>query len=321
MRVAVTGAGGRLGTSLLAALSDSPAVAETIAWDLPDHDLDDPSSAERLVSRHRPDVVIHAAAWTDVDGCALDPALALRRNGAAVGEMAEACVRAGAGMVMVSTNEVFDGLRIDGSPYRPTDPANPQNSYARAKAAGELAARAAYGAAGREFESAALESGSRKSEAGVPLAIVRTAWLFGLPGADFPQKILAAAERAKAAGQPLGLVADEIGTPTYAPDLAAAIVALLDESVRTGGRGFGGIHHVVNSGRASRADWARETLRLAGLDVATEDVPMSRWPRPSTPPAWGVMEPTPLPGGLLREWRSALAEYIDRISSRDPARG
>jgi dTDP-4-dehydrorhamnose reductase len=321
MRVAVTGAGGRLGTSLIAALADSPFVAGTLAWDLPEHDLDDPRSADRLVSRHKPDVVIHAAAWTDVDGCALDPALALRRNGAAVGEMAEACVRAGAGLVMVSTNEVFDGLRTDGSPYRPTDPPNPQNSYARAKAAGELAARAAYGVFGREFESAVLEPGDRNPQVGAALAIVRTAWLFGVPGADFPQKILAAAKRAKAAGQPLGLVADEIGTPTYAPDLAAAIVALLAEHDREGGRGFGGVHHVINSGRASRAEWARETLRLAGLDVATEDVPMSTWSRPSTPPPWGVMKPTPLPGGPLREWRAALAEYMERISPRDPAGG
>lgn len=317
MRVAVTGAGGRLGTSLIAALTDSPFVAGILAWDLPDHDLDDPRSADRLVSHHRPDVVIHAAAWTDVDGCALDPAFALRRNGAAVGEMAEACARAGAGLVMVSTNEVFDGRRTDERPYRPTDPPNPQNSYARAKAAGELAARAAYGAVGHDFESAALEPGPPNARERAALAIVRTAWLFGLPGADFPQKILVAAKRAKAGGQPLRLVADEIGTPTYAPDLAAAIVALLGESDRDGGHGFGGIHHVINSGHASRAEWARETLRLAGLHVATKDVPMSTWPRPSTPPAWGVMEATPLPSGPLRPWRSALAEYMEHIAPRD----
>jgi dTDP-4-dehydrorhamnose reductase len=77
------------------------------------------------------------------------------------------------------------------------------------------------------------------------------------------------------------------------------------------GRGaVGGIHHVVNAGHATRAEWAREVLRLAGVTVPTRDVPMSAWPRPSTPPRWGVLEPTPLPGGPLRDWRAALAEYL-----------
>jgi len=89
MRVAVTGAGGRFGTALVAALSRAAFVDEVLAWDLPDHNLDDPESAMRLVSRNRPDMVVHAAAWTDVDGCARDPAQAMRRNGTATGEMAQ----------------------------------------------------------------------------------------------------------------------------------------------------------------------------------------------------------------------------------------
>ena len=118
MRVAVTGAGGRLGGALVDQLSRAPFVSRILAWDLPEHDLDDPTSAARLVSTYRPDAVIHAAAWTDVDGCARDPELALRRNGTAVGEMAEACAGSGSALVTVSTNEVFDGLRTDGLPYR-----------------------------------------------------------------------------------------------------------------------------------------------------------------------------------------------------------
>jgi dTDP-4-dehydrorhamnose reductase len=304
MRVAVTGAGGRLGSCLTLLLRNRPFVGEVLAWDLPEHDLDDPASAERLVSRHRPDLVIHAAAWTDVDGCARDPGLALRRNGIATGEMAEACANAGAVMVMISTNEVFDGRRADGLPYSPTDPTNPGNPYGSAKLAGEIAARAAFGASDPAFAAAAM-SGPGGAQR---LAIVRTAWLFGLPGADFPQKILAAAEKSKASGRTLGLVSDEIGCPTYALDLAAAIIDLVEASGRPGG-GLGGIHHVVNGGHASRAEWAREVLRVAGNDVPTEDVPLSAWPRPSTPPSWGVLEPTPLPGGPLRSWQTALLEY------------
>lgn len=309
MRVAVTGAGGRLGSALVKQLSVAPFVRQVMAWDLPEHDLDDPASAQRLVSKHRPDAVVHAAAWTDVDGCAANPALALRRNGTAVGEIAEACVSSGAALVMVSTNEVFDGRRTDRLPYRPTDTPHPINPYGEAKLAGERAARAAFRAGGDEFAAAALQRSPAQDSTVPALAIVRTAWLFGLPGSDFPQKILAAAAKARVDGTTLKLVSDEIGCPTYATDLAAAIVALVAEAGLAHGYGFGGIHHIVNAGRASRAEWAREVLRIAGLGVPTEDVPMTTWPRPSTPPAWGVLEPTPLPGGPLRDWRKALQEY------------
>jgi dTDP-4-dehydrorhamnose reductase len=309
MRVAVTGAGGRLGSALVKQLGGASFVRQVLAWDLPEHDLDDPQSAQRLISKYRPDAVVHAAAWTDVDGCARQPDLALRRNGTAVGEMAEACVSSGAALVMVSTNEVFDGLRTDGVPYRPSDLPHPPNPYGAAKLAGEQAARAAFWATGDEFAMAATEPGTARDSTVPALAIVRTAWLFGLPGADFPQKILAAARKAGEQGATLKVVSDEIGCPTYATDLAAAIVQLVRESQRAGGRGFGGIHHVVNTGRGSRAEWAREVLRITGVDVPTEDVPMSTWPRPSTPPPWGVIEPTPLPDGPLRTWRDSLAEY------------
>jgi dTDP-4-dehydrorhamnose reductase len=309
MRVAVTGAGGRLGTALVEKLGREPYVRGVLAWDLPEHDLDDPACAQRLVSECRPDVVIHAAAWTDVDACAGQPLVALRRNGTAAGEMAEACVGSGAALVLVSTNEVFDGLRTDGRPYRPTDEAHPPNPYGESKLAGENAARAAFQATGEEFARAAVEPEAACRSVVPALTIVRTAWLFGRPGIDFPQKILARGKEARSAGTTLQLVSDEIGCPTYATDLAAAIVGLVRESARAGGRGLGGIHHIVNAGRASRAEWAREALRLAGLDVPTQDVPLSAWPRPSRPPVWGVLEPTPLPGGPLRDWREALAAY------------
>jgi len=316
IRVAVTGAGGRLGSSLVGQLTDSGAVGEVLAWDVPVHNLDDPVSARRLVTLHRPDAVIHAAAWTDVDGCARDPELALRRNGTATGEMAQACAETGTALVVVSTNEVFDGLRTDGLPYRPTDRPNPSNPYGAAKLAGENAARAAFGATWEGFAAAAGEgeTASLVASAAPALAIVRTAWLFGLPGLDFPQKILTAAEKARAAGGTLSLVSDEIGCPTYATDLAVAIVALIAEWGRPGGRSLAGIHHIVNSGHASRAAWAREILRLVGNDVATTDVPMTTWPRPSTPPAWGVLQPTPLPGGPLRSWQDAAAEYATLLT-------
>ncbi len=298
MRVAVTGAGGRLGRALLAALAAAPFATEVLAWDLPEHDLDDPASAERLVSEARPHAVVHAAAWTDVDGCARDPDLAMRRNGRATGEMARACAGRGIALLAVSTNEVFDGRRTDGRPYRTEDPPNPPNPYGRAKLAGELEARDAFGVSREGPPSWAA-----------PLTIIRTSWLFGPPGRDFPGKILASARVAAAEGRTLDLVADEFGCPTYAPDLASAVVSLLGAAA-AGDAARMGMHHIVNAGSASRAEWARESLRLAGLSVPTRDVPQSTWPRPSTPPAWGVLEPTPLPSGPLRDWRAALGEYL-----------
>jgi dTDP-4-dehydrorhamnose reductase len=324
MRVAVTGAGGRLGSSIVRLLRATEFADEVVAWDLPDHDLDDPASAARLVSANRPDVVIHCAAWTDVDGCARDPELALRRNGLATGEMAEACVTIGASMIMISTNEVFDGRRTDRVPYSPADATNPGNPYGAAKLAGERLARAAFGESGTEFAVAATATAAgewRRPEApgehlGPQLAIVRTSWLFGAPGLDFPRRILAAARKARGEGSELLLVADEFGCPTYAPDLAAAIVALVEERVRPAGRSFRGIHHVTNRRGASRAEWARAVLRLARVDVPTRDVPLSTWLRASTPPLWGVLEATPIPIGL-RTWHLALEEYMERLAGED----
>jgi dTDP-4-dehydrorhamnose reductase len=298
MRVAVTGAGGKLGQALLSALQAAPFVEETLAWDLPEHDLDDPASAERLVSAALPQVVVHTAAWTDVDACARNPELATRRNGLATGEMARACAGRGIALLAMSTNEVFDGSRTDGQPYLPGDRPHPPNPYGRAKLAGEIEARRAYGI------------GAEDAAWTAPLALVRTSWLFGPPGSDFPLKILAAARAAVAEGRTLDLVADEVGCPTYAQDLAAALVGLLESAAQTGTGALAGIHHLVGAGSASRAEWAREVLRLAGLEVLTRDVRLSDWPRPSTPPRWGVLAATPLPGGPLRDWRTALHEYL-----------
>lgn len=321
MRVAVTGAGGRLGTALVATLSGASFVDQVLAWDLPEHNLDDPESAMRLISRNRPDLAIHASAWTDVDGCARDPQLAMRRNGTAAGEMAQACAAHGTALIAVSTNEVFDGLRTDRQPYRPTDLPSPANAYGAAKLAGEQIARAAFWATGDDFEAAALTLPGDRGATIPPLAIVRTAWLFGPPGRDFPHKILAAADAAREENRALDLVSDEVGCPTYVADLAAAIVSLVELADKNGKNALGGIHHVVNGGHASRAEWAREVLRLAGVTVPTRDVPLSTWPRPSTPPPWGVLEPTSFPGGPLRAWQAALADYLAiPTSTQEPSR-
>jgi dTDP-4-dehydrorhamnose reductase len=286
MRLAITGSTGRLGTAVLEMAGAVGASA--VGWTRSEFDLDEPSRVPASLDRDGPDVVIHCAAWTDVDGCAREPALAEQRNGRATGVLARACVDRGVGLVVTSTNEVFDGRRTDRQPYRPSDPTAPPNPYGRSKRLGEELAGAAF-----EGAEAALW-------------IVRTAWLFGPPGLDFPAKIAAAARAAQDRGTTLRLVADEFGSPTYCRDLAAGLLDLAADPATAG------THHVVNGGSASRAAWARRVLDELGIDVTTEDVPMDTWPRPSTPPRWGVLEPTPLPTlGLLRPWEAALAEDLE----------
>jgi dTDP-4-dehydrorhamnose reductase len=300
MRVAITGAGGRLGQALVHALGEAPFTGPggPIAWTREAFDLDAPAAVGQLLERDRVEVVVHAAAWTDVDACARDPQLAVARNGDATGFLARACAVRGIDLIAISTNEVFDGRRTDGVGYAPDDPSEPANPYGASKAAGERMARDAY-------------AGSTHGQ----LAIVRTAWLFGPGKPDFPTKILAGAREAARTGEPLRVTGDEWGCPTYAADVADAIVELLAENA------FGGVHHVVNGLFATRADWARYVVGRAMLEVDVENVPMSTWQRDSTPPRWGVLEPTPLPSGEpLRLWPDAMADYAP-ILLREAAGG
>lgn len=288
MRVAVTGSTGRLGSALVRALADAPFTGPSgpLAWTRTELDLDAPEGVDGALDRDRPEVVVHTAAWTDVDGCARDPDLAMRRNGVATGHLAIGCAQRGIDLLVVSTNEVFDGTRTDRRPYAPGDDVSPANPYGASKAAAEDVARAAYV--------------NRRGTVG----IVRTAWLYGPPGPDFPRKIADAARRKASDGEPLRVVGDEWGTPTYAADLADAIVELLAEN------SIGGIRHLVAAGVASRADWARDVITRLGIEVPVDEIPGSTWQRASRPPAWGVLAPTPLPSGEpIRPWQQAMADY------------
>jgi dTDP-4-dehydrorhamnose reductase len=287
--IAVTGASGRLGRALLSHLKELG--CEAMGWGRPDYDLDDELAPGRMVERDRPGLVIHAAAWTNVDACAAEPELALRRNGEAVGELALAAAAAGAAMAVISTNEVFDGGRSDGRGYRETDPPSPPNPYGRSKLAGETAAREAFDRAGRP-------------EA---LWIVRTSWLFGPPGGDFPTKILAAADRLP---QPeaLSVVQDERGSPTYTVDLAEAIVRLIEATPA-------GTYHLVNSGHCTRFQWAKRLLARCRPERLVRPISRAEFARPSQPPAWGVLDSGAAAsrGVSLRAWEQASDLYAESL--------
>lgn len=279
MRVVVTGAKGRLGSRLMEELSARG--HDPYGTDMDTLDVTDWAAVRRLINGFRPQAVIHAAAWTDVDGCAGDPERAYRQNGLGAGNVAAACAESRALMVYVSTNEVFDG-RQTSRPYWEYDMPAPINPYGYSKWAGEQMV---------------MRSTTRHQ-------IVRTAWLFAHGGRNFIQAILGAAQ----AGRPLRVVTDEVGNPTYTDDLAEALVALM-ETERAG------IFHLVNEGTTSRYDFARYVLDQAGYgDTPITPITQAEWTRPSTPPANGglVNHAAALLGVRLRPWQQAVSAFLAR---------
>jgi dTDP-4-dehydrorhamnose reductase len=276
MRVVITGADGQLGRALQQVLGER---GETvIPTDLPEFDITDPEIAHRL-SDFGPDVVVHSAAMTNVDGCATDPDAAFAVNASGTRNVARACAGCGADLVCVSTNEVFDGSAD--RPYREEDPTRPINPYGRSKRAGE--------------QMAAELVGDR-------LYVVRTAWLYAPGGDNFPGKMISLAD---AHGE-LRVVSDEIGNPTYAPDLARAIAELVQT------RAYG-IYHFTNSGYCSRYDFAKEALRLSGRQgVPVHPIGLADFQRASTVPPFAPLANVRGAelGIELRPWQEALRAYF-----------
>lgn len=236
-------------------------------------------------------MVIHAAAWTDVDGCARDPELAHRRNAEATAELANACAEAGTPLVLVSTNEVFDGSRSDGRGYVEDDQVAPMNAYGRSKLAGEHAATRVF-------------AGATRADL---LWIVRTAWLFGPPGSDFPTKILAAAGRL-GPETALQVVSDEIGSPTYASDLAPALLDLIAAAPA-------GTYHLAGAGRASRYEVAQAVLERCRPTVPLQPITRGEYSRASQPPAWSVLNCSKAAayGVTIRPWQDGLGDYLSGL--------
>lgn len=258
-RVAITGASGQLGRELVRSFGE--AGAEVLALSRPDFDITDASHLARLTA-WAPAVIVNAAAWTDVDGCARDPVRAMRINGEAAGAVARSAADADALIVQVSTNEVFDGA-LD-RPYTEDDAPNPINPYGASKLAGERAVAAAQP---RDL-------------------VVRTAWLYGPGERNFPAKIRGAAAGMLAEGRRLRVVADEWGNPTDVRWLARAIGRLVELSI-VGSAGFG-IYHLAGEPATSRLDWARVILRDS--PVAIEPMRLEEYPRDSRVPPRAVLD-------------------------------
>lgn len=256
-RVAITGAAGQLGRQLVRAFAE--AGDEVLALSRPDFDITASGHLARLTD-WRPDVVINSAAWTDVDGCARDPERAMRINGESAGRVARAAAVAGALIVQISTNEVFDGT-LD-RPYTEEDEPRPINPYGASKLAGEVAVAAA----------------TQRN------LVVRTAWLYG-GATSFPVKIRAAADRMLAEGRPLRVVDDEWGNPTAVSWLATATERLVGLEAAIG---VVGPVHLAGSPPTSRYGWAEELLRDVPVRMAR--IAAADYPRPSRVPLRAILD-------------------------------
>ena len=280
MKALVTGAGGQLGRALVARLGSS-----AHALDHADLDVTDAAAVSAVVRSVRPDVLINATAYNKVDAAESEPEAAFAVNATAVLSLALAAQRVGALLVHVSTDYVFDGTRS--RPYLEDDAPRPINTYGRSKRAGEV----------------------NVETVGVPALLVRTSGVFGpggsrAKGGSFVDRIL---ERARS-GAALRVVDDQRFAPTYAPDLAAALVALVERQAT-------GIVHVANEGTCSWYELAVAALELAGLPAAVDRISSSELAAPARRPSYSVLSTarfTERTGASLRPWRAALAEMIGR---------
>lgn len=284
-RVLLLGAGGMLGRDLTAA---APPQVELTSCLHRQVDVTDPRSVEQAFAAARPEVVITAAAYTDVDGAETEREKAHAVNGVAPGIIGAVAARAGALVVHYSTDYVFTGTY--GMPLREDDPLVPLNHYGASKLEGERALEA---------------SGARH-------VVIRTQWLFGFHGRSFPRTMW---ERARGR-QPTRVVNDQFGRPTYTCDLARATWSLLDQA-----EGARLVVHVANTGIVTWYDLARRVFQAAGADDYLQSCTSAEFPRPARRPAWSALDTArydALAGGALPSWEDALDRFLVELRDGKP---
>lgn len=284
MRIMVTGAGGMLGTDLCSALEVDH---EVVARDIADFDIADHDATVEAIAGARPEAIVHAAAFTDVEACEDKRQEAFRANALGSMNVAAGAREAGAYLVYMSTDYVFDGRKRE--PYVEIDEPRPLNFYGLTKLYGERYVR--------ELTSRHL--------------IIRTSWLFGPNGRNFIDTIIAKAR----AGDDLKVVNDQRGCPTYTLDLARAVAAIIV-------KGLEGVIHVTNSGEATWFDVASRALELAGVGTRIQPVPSQFYPVKAKRPPYSVlgslvMESAGIPA--LPAWVEGVRDHLRRKGMLAPA--
>jgi dTDP-4-dehydrorhamnose reductase len=273
MRITIFGATGLLGRELVRQW-DGDAVTGLGSSDV---DIRDAARVQQVVQETRPNWIVLSAAYTDVDGCESNPKLAFAVNRDGAVNVAKAAKEVGARLVFLSSDYVFDGKKT--TPYEAGGERNPQSVYGRSKAEAEI----------------------RLLEIIPDCCIVRTSWLFGIGGKCFPDTILKLAASRPA----LDVVNDQRGCPTYAVDLARAIIQLCRKN-------GGWIVHATNTGDCTWFEFAQEIVKSAGLAITVRPVSSQQMARPAPRPAYSVLSPTRLNGyGIqMPRWRDALGRYL-----------
>jgi dTDP-4-dehydrorhamnose reductase len=273
MKATIFGASGLLGRALMREWNGD----EVVGLGSREVDIRDADKVRQVVEKARPDWIVLAAAYTNVDGCESHPDLAFAVNRDGAVNVAEAAKRAGAKLVFLSSDYVFDGKKT--SPYETDDARNPPSVYGRSKAEAEV----------------------RLLEVLPECCIARTSWLFGTGGKCFPDTILKLAASRPA----LDVVNDQRGGPTYSVDLARAIIELCHKDAR-------GIVHLTNAGDCSWFEFAREIVKGAGLATEVRPVSSQQMARPAPRPAYSVLSSKSLLhyGVTLPTWQDALRRYL-----------
>lgn len=285
MRILVTGGNGQLGLSLRKISGKHP--CDTFCFsDLPEADITDRTAVEKLVRGTEPDVIINCAAYTAVDKAESEPDTARRINAEGPGILARICKEKGIKLIQISTDYVFGGTAS--APIKEEDPTGPLNVYGQTKLEGERAVEVS----------------------GCDAAVIRTGWLYSEFGNNFVKTML---RLGKERGT-VNVVCDQKGTPTYAPDLAEAAVAIAKKGIR----GFN-IFHYSNTGETTWYGFAMEIFRLAGMDTAVNPVTTPEYPTPAERPMYSVLskERITAAGIVIPGWETSLKTCIGELARQD----
>lgn len=281
MNVLVTGADGQLGMSLRKIAGEYPSCAFMFAG-FPEYDVADAGCMASLIESAKPDVIVNCAAYTAVDRAESEPDEARRTNALGVAVLASLARERGIGLVQISTDYVFDGTSR--RPYKENDAVNPHTVYGLTKLEGENAVR----------------------ESGADTVIVRTSWLYSEFGNNFVRTMLRLAEEKEF----LKVVDDQRGSPTYATDLARAVIVLINKGLK----GFD-IYHYSGCGDTTWYGFAKEIFSLAGKRAGVIPVATADYPSAAHRPLYSVLDTAKIrgTGAIVRPWRESLAECLRNL--------
>ena len=269
-KILVTGAKGMLGQDLCPILEQNG--YEVIRTDVADLDITNYGTVNSVLSSERPDIVIHCAAYTNVDRAEGDYQTAHKINVLGTENIAKVCSQNDIVILYISTDYVFNGNGTE--PYKPSDKTEPLNKYGLSKREGELT----------------IQKYCKK------YYICRTSWLYGIHGKNFVETMLSLSDKPE-----LKVVNDQIGCPTWTVELSGAILKIIKEKPY-------GIYHTCGSGITSWYGFAKKIFELAGVNVNLKPCSTEEFPRPAKRPAYSVMDND----GICRNWIDALTDYMKK---------